>query len=485
MKKYINKLLILALTIFMVSCDDLPDVNIDPNNSTTARPQEVLTSALFYTAFIMDAQYNEEAYLWAQYWTWGTGVSLGDNARYIQEPRDNNQAWTRSYRDVLADLNFLKKSENPAFRGIARTLEVFVYQYLVDHFGDVPYSQAVKGAIEDGSILAPAYDDDAAIYPQLVTSLDEAISELVAAQNDPTASASVHGEDLIYSGDLHYWQKFANSLKLRVLLRMSSVNDVSSDVVATVAAREFIESNLENCAVPFSGTSGNENPMFAWEESGIGNFYKAATTVTDVCDQLSDPRKFAFYDAAVNFPGEIRAGDQNEIALDFGAVSEDWSDPAAITYAADESTYFMTAWETWFLRAEAAARYGTVDDEVEAFRNGIRASFEYFGVADVEDYIANLGYNSGASLDERIEMIAVQKWLSMCGKQEAEGWIEARRFDTPSNPIFTDGIYQTPLSSSLPDGVFPTRWLYPENEQNLNANFPGQVTITDKVFWDE
>jgi hypothetical protein len=74
----------------------------------------------------------------------------------------------------------------------------------------------------------------------------------------------------------------------------------------------------------------------------------------------------------------------------------------------------------------------------------------------------------------------------MTGLQEAEGWIEARRFDTPQNPIFTgaNGIYQDPLQSALASRTFPSRWLYPESEQNLNPSFPGQSTVTSKVFWD-
>jgi hypothetical protein len=74
----------------------------------------------------------------------------------------------------------------------------------------------------------------------------------------------------------------------------------------------------------------------------------------------------------------------------------------------------------------------------------------------------------------------------MTGLQEAEGWIEARRFDTPQTPTFTgaNGIYQTPLQSALGTKIFPTRWLYPESEQNLNSSFPGQATVTGKVFWD-
>lgn len=474
----------ITLTFWIVSCDNLSDLNIDPNNSASARPQEVLTSALGYIAFIMDSQYNDNAFLWGQYWTWGTGVSLGDDARYIQEARFGNQAWARSYSDALADIKFLKGVDNTGYNGIAKTLEVFVYQYLVDHFGDVPYSQAVQGAIEDGSILAPAYDDDAAIYPQLVTALDDALADLHAAAANSTIT--IGSEDMVYGGNLGSWIKFANSLKLRVLLRMSDVSDVAEQVRATVASGEFIETADEIAEVPFSGASGSENPMFAWEESGIGLFYKAATTVTNVQDELNDPRKFYFYVEAVNFPGEIRAGDQNQIALDFTAQSDDWSDPAPVTYGAAVPTIFMSNWETWFLRAEAAVKYGTVDDANAAFALANVTNFAYIGAPDAATYTADLGFDA-ASNQVKINMIGVQKWMSMNGLQEAEGWIESRRFDTPENPIFTgpSGIYQTPLTSALPDRVFPTRWLYPESEQTLNSNAPPQSSITTKVFWDK
>jgi hypothetical protein len=171
--KSIIKVCMITLTCWLVSCDNLSEINIDPNNPSSARPQEVLTSAEGYITFIMDSQFNDNAFLWGQYWTWGPGVSLGDVARYIQLPTEGNQAWARSYSDALADIKFLKKADNAGFRGMAKVLEVYVYQYLVDHFGDIPYTDAIKGAIEDGSILAPTYDDDATIYPKLVTTLDE------------------------------------------------------------------------------------------------------------------------------------------------------------------------------------------------------------------------------------------------------------------------------------------------------------------------
>lgn len=468
---------------WLISCDNLSDINIDPNNSTTARPKEVLTSVQVYTAYVLDAQFNDLAILWGQYWSWGAGVAISDYCRFIQNPKFGNVAWERSYSDALADIKFLKTSGEKGYSGIAKVLEAFIYQYLVDHFGDIPYSAAIKGAISDGSVLAPTYDDDAVIYPQLASSLDDAILELTAAAADPLVS--IGSEDLMYGGDLNSWIKFANSLKLRILMRMSDVVDVSSQVQSTIAFGMFIETPDDIAEIPFSGDAGSESPMYALEESSLGLFYKAASTVTDVMDATNDPRKFIMYDEAENFPGEIKAAAQNQLPSEFTSISADWSSPSAITYGASVPTIFMSNWETWFLRAEAALKYNTGEDASSAFSTAISDNFAYVGAPDADIFSQGLGFDA-ASTSEKINLIGVQKWISMNGLQEAEGWIEARRFDTPENPIFTgpSGIFQTPLQTALGDREFPVRWLYPESEQSLNPNAPPQSTLTTKVFWD-
>lgn len=103
---------------------------------------------------------------------------------------------------------------------------------------------------------------------------------------------------------------------------------------------------------------------------------------------------------------------------------------------------------------------------------------------DGTSYINTLGYSNSDPLDDKLDMIGIQKWISLNGTQEDEGWIEARRFDRPASRLFTNGIWQTPPLSVLPNGEFPSAWLYPETEMSLNSNAPAQRTITDNIFWD-
>lgn len=172
--------------------------------------------------YIVETDLNySESFLWSQYYTWGIGVSIGNEERFVSVAGDFNGYWQRAYANSLADLNSItKNSTSAAYRGIANVLKAYLFQGLVDHFGDVPFTEAVSGAIEDGSILTPNYDSaETVIYPGIITMLDEALSDLALAE-----AGTVGEDDFIYQGDIAKWIKFANSLKLRVLMRTSETS---------------------------------------------------------------------------------------------------------------------------------------------------------------------------------------------------------------------------------------------------------------------
>ena len=150
----------------------------------------------------------------------------------------------------------------------------------------------------------------------------------------------------------------------------------------------------------------------------------------------------------------------------------------------------MSHWEVLFLRAEAAMRFGTSDNEKAMYDAAVTAHFLYVGLTagDASAYLqGNAAYDEGATTLQKSDLIGVQKWISMNGLQESEGWIESRRFDQPGSNVFTNvttGIFETPSRSVFPTGVFPSIRLYPQSEISLNAqNVPARV-VTDKVFWD-
>lgn len=497
--KFLNKCLLITLICGFMACEDIETVNIDPNAAPSALPESLLNATQDYMGWIVDSRLNGQSFLWGQYWTWGPGVSLGNAARYVAEPDDHNNYWFRSYANALTDLKEIEKADIPGYSGVSKILSAYIYQGLVDHFGDIPFSEALSGAIEDGSNFNPKYDDAKSVYEGLIAMVDDGLADLSVGEN-------ILG-DKVFDGDISKWTQFGNSLKLRLLMRQSVTGDQAS---IGNAVREVISNGnflTEGAAeLNYSGDSGNQNPMFADEESGIGLFYVMSDASYKLLSDLQDPRLAVLYspreDAIV---GPIAApSDADNVAptdaagfravaqgaineLGFGTVREEFSQPGEAIYSATASTVFMSSWEVFFLRAEAAARYGTADDEAAMFNNAISANFAFLGLGDASDgYLSGLSYDSGAALDQRLRIIGTQKWISCNGIQEDEGWIESRRFDREGDRMFSGqgGIFQSPTENSLGNGNYPSSWLYPADEQSLNTNSPNQRVITEKVFWD-
>lgn len=480
------KLKFIIFTIFtsllIQSCgEDLANINTDPNSSPSANPKEVLTSGLGFIGADLEALFNEPSALFAQYWAGGPGVALLDHERYFIEPGDFNSEWSLAYNQSLSDLDFVIRNGNDARKGVAMIMTAYIYGTLVDLYGDIPYSEALKGDGLDGvAILTPKYDDDLGIYKDLVTKIDQALLLL-------TTSAELGEEDLVYSGDKSKWTKFGNSLKLKLLVKLGSGGEaVGADIDALVKSGTFIESISDMATLPFDGGANNFNPQYSRRESGVGQFYVASNSYVNQLKELSDPRLGKLFNPAGD--GTIKGLDQGGINEIISPSKSDFSYPSSVAYAKTNSAIFMSNWEVYFLRAEAAVKYNTQDDARTMFNNAVSANFDYVGASGVSSYLTdNANFTDGSSTDSKLNLIGVQKWISMCGLQETEGWNESRRFDRPGNNIFTSsttGIFSTPPRSILGAGVFPTIRLYPQSEVSFNAaNTPARV-ITDKVFWD-
>jgi len=485
MKNKINIFLILLLTLNFSCSDSLEEVNVDPNTFPSAGDPQVLSAAIGFMGYIVESDLNfSESFLWSQYYTWGIGVSIGNEERYVSAGGDFNGYWQRAYANALVDLNSItKNSSSAAYKGIANVLKAHLFQGLVDHFGDIPYTEALSGAIEDGSILTPNADSaETVIYPGLVTLLDEALVDLNRAE-----SGLVGTDDFIYKGDISKWIKFANSLKLRILMRTSESSPQGAAIQALVSNGTFIETVDDMPFIPFSGKTGDQNPMFARAENGVGMFYFASNASLNLLDSLDDPRDEVFYTKATTgtSAGSLRGIDQGTIDNEpFTAPDSNYSLASEYAYSATKPAILMSPWEVWFLRAEADARYGTNDDAETAFTTAIQLNFGYMELDGADDYIDTLDYDMATNLDDQIDLIAIQKWISLNGTQEDEGWIETRRFDRPASRLFTNGIFQSPPDSVLPAGTYPSTWLYPETERSLNPNALPQRQITDAIFWD-
>lgn len=484
--KITRYIIMMLASVSFFACDEsLTEINKDPNGSTSANPTSVFTAATGYYGIALDGYFNEEDALFAQYWAGGPGVALIDDERYFLEAGDFNNEWAFSFSQALSDLSFVKSNGNEALSAAADVLSVLIWQNLVDHYGDIPYFDALKGNPSDGGILTPKYDDAKAIYDDLVVRLDADIDALSSTEDE------IGDEDLIYGGDLEKWVRMANSLKLRILMRQSITNgaEVGPKVIALIDNGIFIEDEADMAKIPFAGATGsNFNPQYARREAGVGQFYVASKSSVDEMVELGDPRLSVIYDPAENTGTIVGLLQGNVEDIVPSPAKADFSFPSEVAYGPDNNVILMSHWEVMFLRAEADMRFGTADDEKAMFDAAVTAHFDYIGADGAADYLAtDVVYNPSDPVQTKSDMIGIQKWISMNGLEEYEGYIESRRFDTPPTNVFTNttsGIFETPTRSTLPEGVYPTIRLYPQTELSFNPNTPKGRKMTEKVFWD-
>lgn len=482
--KFIS-LLVVGIGLFISSCKDYLDVNVDPNQSTTSRIDLQLSSAQLQTSIGIGQRIYPNLAIWAQYWTGGPGVSLGDPDQHKLSSSEGNEVFRTLYRSSV-NLNFITKYSSENFYiAIAKIMKAYNFQVCADLFGDIPYTQALSGDIPDGSILHPKYDSAKdVVYPGIEADLLDAI-RLIDGGGSFTHPGA---DDLIYGGDLDKWKKFANTLLLKIYLRQGASGQAKAAALYT-SDDQFIISNDDNAMMSYPGGSSASNPFWdAAKSTALGNFYVATTTVLDYLGATQDPRVDAFFDkngAGIHFglyPGDIQnASPTASFSRPAGALA-----PAGgLIFGPTIPVFLMTAWEGNLLLAEAGAR-GWIGSNVQAtYEAGVKANFEYLGVGAPADsiYLAGTG---ALDAGNQIKSIALQKWTCMNGLQPLESWIETRRFDSAATPIFSSpgGLFKSPTKNALGVGIFPSILPYPENEESLNQNFPGQHPLTAKVFWD-
>lgn len=478
-------LLIVGIGLSFYSCDKYLDINIDPNQSTTSRIDLQLSSAQLQTAIGIGQRIFPRLSTMCQYQTGGPGVALSDEDQHKWSPSESNEVFRTCYRSTNS-LNFItKNSTENYYIAIAKIMKAYNFTVCADLFGDIPYTDAVRGDIADGSILHPSYDNAKdVVYPGAERELLEAIQLI----EDGGAFTIPGADDLVYGGDMDLWNKFAHTMLLKLYLRQGPGGQAKAAALY-VSDDQFILTNDEAAKVSFPGGSAGSNPFWnAAKSTALGNYYVATTTILDYLGATQDPRVDAYFDrnnAGLLFglyPGDIQnAPASASFSVPAGALAPN----GGLMFGPTLPVIFMSAWEGNLLLAEATARTWITSDVDLTYAAAVNASFDYLGLdpADAATYLAG-----GGALDAAnpVKSIALQKWVCMNGLQPVESWIEVRRFDTPATPYFTSagGLFKSPTLNALGAGNFPSILPYPENEESLNQSFPGQHAITAKVFWD-
>ncbi|WP_405203636.1 SusD/RagB family nutrient-binding outer membrane lipoprotein [Dokdonia sp. LLG6352-1] len=472
---YITSLLLL---LGMSSCtEDFEEINTNPNDPVSVQPSLLLRQVIYDYGEQMSYEGFVAGDLLSQHRT-ALDFNLFDR-HALKSPQLGGNPWPIFYTNLRDNEIILQQAQTnvtfAVYEGPALILKAYMAAGLTDLFGDVPYSEAFNGI--DGTVT-PAYDTQEAIYTGadgILANLDAGIAAIEAYED----VIPLEG-DILYGGDLQAWVRFANSLKIKHLLRISDRVDVSADLQALVNEDNFISSNSDNAVFNFSNTEPNSFRLAQLRVGDFNNFVLSETMETILVD-LEDTRLNTFFRPASNtdeFNGLINGIDATSTAAVLGDLSL-----AGTAFREDTSVLdanFMTAWETSLALAEAAQRGLITADAQALYENGVTLAFEYWQTPLPADYLTgNAAFNNADS--SPLEQILTQKWIANI-INGYEGWIEYRRTGFPA---FMD------VQASLNDGLIPVRMPYPSEEEALNAdNYQTAFDATDgnslnvRVWWD-
>lgn len=505
MKKYlkISGLIVLALSAVLTSCEGSLDINESPNDATVelVQPDLLLAGAISHPRTRFEVTTSETGSILMNQWAGDiNNVTGGFQDEFRLNFTQNYAPGSAIWRDLFRNSGTYQAiidydgDEYGSHKAIAKILKTYYFQYLVDLYGDIPYSEA----LQFGANLTPAYDDDKAIYRDFIVQLDAAI----AALNSADQYIAVGGEDTVFNGDTASWIQVANTLKLRVLLRQAELALTDSET-ATYLATEFaaLDNNfLTTDAVIQPGyvdQDGQQNPFWAnYGQDTAGNdtfdndfivpsdymaeFLKGNTTENGVNTGVYDNRLTRLFEPVSQGPdaGQVVGVIQGETNVN--APQELSELGPGLLVGPGQDSYLFTAAESYFLQAEAIERgYITTGSAQTMFENGITASFNLLGAPGAAAYItASSNTNLIGWTGNKIESIMTQKWIALCGINAIESWIDYTKTGFPAVPL--------PIIAE--ETSRPNRLLYPASEYSTNSgnvpNQPASNAFSTNIFWD-
>ena len=361
-------------------------------------------------------------------------------------------------------------------------MKTFYFQYLVDLYGDIPYSQA-----HNPLNTTPVYDNAQTVYRDLVVQLEDAIEMI---DNAPAGTNAVGLEDPVFKGNMTNWKKLANTIKLRLLIRESGVAASQAYLnaeFAELAGADFITTDATVNPGYSNANNDRQNPFYNTYGFQINETTErpsySSTVATDNAIKSLNGSKYGVPDGRLarlfkqnggSWAGVIQGQTGIEAPDNLANLG-----PGLIKNSAQDG-YIFTAAESYFLQAEAV-HYGYLSGSAKTlFETGIQKSFDLLGATGGAAYIAaansvnKLGWDGTA---EKREAIMTQKWIALMGINGIESWIEYTR----------TGFPVTDLALTATRTHKPYRLMYPNSEYTANGNnVPSQSqndAFNNKIFW--
>ena len=457
---------------------DFGNINQNPNQTTEPITSALLTNVLAVASNNVWDQGGVRtiAGYYAQYFS---QTQYTEFSRYAKTTTNMDLFYAGMINDIEMIINYNTNDDtkgkaaangsNSNQIATARILKAYNVWWMTDLWGDIPYSQALKG---NGSV---PYDKQQDIYKALIKELKEAVDQF-------DGGAAFKG-DILFNGNITRWKKFANSVRLLMALQMSKVD-------ANLGKAEFasalshtagvIESSADNATMVFPGGIYDNN-FYNYYNVVLRDDEAVAKTMTDWLSSRSDPRIGAYGSSTVGFP----YGLTRDNAVAFGNSNTNFARPIHPSLRTSTSpTVLIGAANIWLARAEAAQRGWTADNMANAYAKGIEESMRQWGVYNavgLATYLSQPGVDitSGSALDK----IVNQSWAAWY-PNGMQGWNLWRRTNLPT---------LTPAPGQA--NPIPRRMAHGANEANLNpANWEAGVagyTVNGekdsqwgKMWWD-
>jgi hypothetical protein len=470
----------LATSLFIShSCQsDITSLNEDPKHPSSVPSANLLATSMyqsFYYMYTGSVNFNNYRFF-TQQWT-ETIYTQETNYNLVTRNQPRNH-FNRMYVYSLNPLEQAKKdlpaeinADPDVVNNKWATLEIasiFIWENVVDTFGDVPYTQALQAE----TIKSPKYDDAKTIYLSLLTRIDNAIAKINSGK------LGYGSEDLVYKGDMSKWIKFANSIKLRLAINLADVDPATSKTAAESAiAGGVMVSDIDSYALKFDGNTFT-NPLFDDLVAAGRNDFVPSNVIVNPMNAKSDPRRASYF-TLVEFPANsgtfIYKGGNYGTGNSFANNSH-----VNPTFLQGNSPAKLLGYsEVLFLKAEASARgYNAGGTAAALYSQAVTASMAENGItgADVTTYLTANPYNAA----NWKQSIGYEGWVAMWNNPFA-AWNFTRRLD---NPVLT-----APPSSYI--GGIPYRMPYSDQEYVVNntnvssaAAAIGGDEATTKLFWD-
>ena len=503
-----NIIIIPACLLFaLVSCNkDWLNVNTNPNALPSSTPDFTFAAGANRVAATLGP--NELGEYWSGHWTQSSTYILSNTIFGYQFNNTNFDYWS-GYYDILEDLDYAIKGATGTlsyFGGTGRVLKAYVMQIIVDLYGNAPYTDALKGTAS----LAPKFDDQKAIYEDIIKVLDTAITILKA---NPLTSAYA-GSDLVFGSSVSTaatkWIQFANSLKLRILTRQSRMAGRDAYIIAEInkaaaTTEGFLPNGLDVGSTPgYVASTGKMNPFYetwgynaAGGAQGLARYPRPTVFLFNSLIATNDTfrmKRIAYPKGGQGVNPEIIS---NYVGVPFGVGSgylsqnTSYIGPSQIVKGEfARPMILMTNAESQFNLAEAKQRYGasvTLPGTAQSYyEQGVKESFRLTGTtATYGAATATTLLTSGFDLadwtasPDKLKAIWMQKWLALTNYSGLESWNEYRKNNFPNTP---------PSLATSPTAPRPLRLFYPQAELASNgANVTAQGTIdvfATRLFWD-